>query len=103
MDKPDKLPILDPNVRGIYARLIVAAVEIRKQRKSDEYRHAELRRAAAAKLMREAREIEVQKEEAERTAAERLAEAKKMPLFMAFEPSGEPLTLRDSETLKFVR
>jgi len=41
--KPDKLPTIDPNVRGIYDVLIAAAEQIRKDRRTHEFREAERR------------------------------------------------------------
>jgi len=93
MDKPDKLPTIDPNVRGIYDKLIAAAAEVRQQRKSDEYRQAEKRRELVAIARREAQERERQEVEAELFRQQQEAMAKD-PTFIPFAPGRAFVNLR---------
>ncbi len=71
--KPDKLPTLDPNVRGIFDLIVRTVVEIRKERQSQEYRQAEKRREESAVAVRKLKEFDAQaeayREEQERRAA----------------------------------
>ncbi len=69
---PDKLPLLDPNVRGIFDLIVRTVVEIRKERHSQEYRQAEKRREEAAVAVRKIKEFDAQAE-AYRTERERQA------------------------------
>ena len=84
MSKPDKLPTIDPNVRGIYDVLIATAAQVRKDRKSDEYRQAEKRRELAAIARREAQERERQEVEAELFRQQQEAMAKDLAPGRAF-------------------
>ncbi len=72
MAKPDKLPMLDPNVRGIFDLIIRTVVEIRKERHSQEYRQAEKRREESAVHLRKLKEFD-EKAEAYREEQERRA------------------------------
>lgn len=68
--KPDKLPSLDPNVRGIFDRIIATVAEVRKERRTEEWRMEEKRtgEAKAAKRELAARQA---KEEYDRAQHER--------------------------------
>ncbi len=70
MGKPDKLPTLDPNVRGIFDRIVRTVVQIRKERQSQEYRQAEKRREESAVAVRKRKEFDA-KAEAHRAEQER--------------------------------
>ena len=71
---PDKLPELDPNVRGIFDRIVRTVVEIRKERQSHEYRQAEKRREESTVALRKLKEFDAKaeaiREEQERRAAQ---------------------------------
>lgn len=72
MAKPDKLPSLDPNVRGIFDLILATVARVRKERQSYEYMQAEKRREEAAAALRKLKEGEA-KAEAYREAQERRA------------------------------
>ena len=94
MSKPDKLPTIDPNVRGIYDLLIATAEQVRKDRKSDEYRQAEKRRELVAIARREAQERERQEVETELLRQQQEAMAKD-PTFIPFAPGRAFVNLRE--------
>jgi uncharacterized protein YaiL (DUF2058 family) len=96
--KPDKLPFLDPNVRGIFDRIIVTVAEIRKHRRSEEYRREQERFAISEKTRHDARELERKRQLAEAQNAQRYAAA----MQAGFIPV-ERIPMRESETPKFVR
>jgi hypothetical protein len=98
MNLPDKLPTLDPNVRGIFDRILATVAEVRKHRRSEEYRREQERLALSEKTRHEARELERKRAEAERLSAQRYAAS----MSAGFMPV-ERLPLRESETPKFVR
>lgn len=62
MDKPDKLPSLDPNVRGIFDLILATVAQVRKERQSREYRDVEARRELAAVALRKLKERELAEE-----------------------------------------
>ena len=96
MPKPDKLPSLDPNVRGIYDVLIAAAEQIRKDRRTNEFREAEKRTEQARgdrQRMRE-RDAKERAEEREWEAA-RLARLVTVPTFLELREGKKVLSLRD--------
>lgn len=94
MSKPDKLPTIDPNVRGIYDVLIATAAQVRKDRETDEYRQAEKRREQAAIALRDLRELERKEVEAELLRQQQEAMVKD-PTFIPFAPGRSSLSLRD--------
>ncbi len=96
--KPDKLPYLDPNVRGIFDRIIQTVAEVRKHRRSEEYRAEQERFALSEKTRHDARELERKRRLAEEANAKRYAAAQAA----GFIPV-ERIPLRESETPKFVR
>ncbi len=68
--KPDKLPFIDPNIRGIFDRIICTVVQIRKERQTREYREGAERRELAAVHARKIKEFDA-KAEAYRAEQER--------------------------------
>ncbi len=76
--KPDKLPTLDPNVRGIFDLIVRTVVEIRKERQTREYREGAERRELAAVHARKIKEFDA-KAEAYREAQERKASQSPLP------------------------
>ena len=96
MNLPDKLPFIDPNVRGIYDVLIAAAEQIRKDRRTHEFRESEKRMEQARgdrQKMRE-REAKERREEREWEAA-RLAGLVTVPTFLKLREGQKVLSLRD--------
>ncbi len=60
--KPDKLPYIDPNVRGVFDVIIATVARIRKERQSHEYREAEKRREEASIALRKLKEFDAKAE-----------------------------------------
>ena len=96
--KPDKLPTLDPNVRGIFDRIIVTVAEVRRHRRTEEYRREQERIALSERARHEARELERKRRYAEDLNAQRYAAS----LQAGFIPV-ERIPMREAETPKFVR
>ncbi len=76
--KPDKLPTLNPNVRGIFDLIIRTVVQVRKERQSHEYIQAEKRREESAVHLRKLKEFDA-KAEAHREEQERRANLLRVP------------------------
>ncbi|MBA2348783.1 MAG: hypothetical protein H0V81_10860 [Solirubrobacterales bacterium] len=68
MSKPDKLPMLDPNVRGIFDLIVRTVVEIRKERQTREYRDGAERRELSAVHARKLKEFDAKAEASTPTA-----------------------------------
>ncbi len=56
--KPDKLPTLNPNERGIFDLIVRTVAQIRKERQTREYREGVERRELDAVAFRKRREFE---------------------------------------------
>lgn len=69
--KPDKLPTIDIESRGIFDRIIATAVQVRKDRRSDEYRQLQQRELKAAEALRRLKELEAKAEEDRKREEER--------------------------------
>lgn len=105
MSKPDKLPTLDPNVRGIFERIIETVAEVRKRQKSETWRLEQQRLAVADRRRREAMELEAMADEARRISAERAAnrEPEKYEPVIQYRDEKGTLVLKESGIPKFVR
>ena len=86
--KPDKLPYLNPNERGIFDRIIATAARVRRESKNQikEFEQERIRNAAlarAAVLEREAREdrLEAQARLEQQLRAQNAGNATGLPQF----------------------
>lgn len=65
MSKPDKLPTLDPNVRGIFDRILATVEQVRKERRSHEYLQQQEREMKAEVMRRTVKELQAKVEQAQ--------------------------------------
>jgi len=93
---PDKLPFIDPNVRGIYDVLIATAERVRQDRRTHEFRESEKRIEQARGDRQKIREREAKERREEREwEAARLAGLVTVPTFLKLREGQKVLSLRD--------